>query len=169
MILDWINKLVAAHSPLRPPGAVPEAEFEDRCIRCRKCEQVCPYDSIKMTHGEWGIKMGTPVIYAREIPCYLCMKCPPVCPTGALEPITEKENVKMGVARINESTCLPYQGILCRACYERCPIYREAITLEDELYPKVHKDKCTGCGICENVCPTNPSSIIVLSDHFTKK
>lgn len=166
MLLEWIRKLSALHAPLRPPGAVLEEEFEDRCIRCRKCEQICPYHSIKITHGEWGFKMGTPVIYAREIPCYLCMKCTVVCPSGALEPITEKEKVKMGIAAIDESTCLPYTGVICRACYERCPIYREAIILKEEIYPKVIKEKCTGCGICENVCITDPPSIIVVSNHL---
>lgn len=169
MIFDWIKNLGSLHSPLRPPGAITEKEFEDRCIRCRKCEQICPYKSIKIAHGEWGFKMGTPVIYAREIPCYLCMKCPVICPSGALEPITEKEKVKMGIAVVDESTCLPYIGIICRACYESCPIYREAIILENELYPKVAEEKCTGCGICENVCINDPPSIIVVSKNSPKK
>jgi Na+-translocating ferredoxin:NAD+ oxidoreductase RNF subunit RnfB len=75
----------------------------------------------------------------------------------------------MGKAVIDETTCLPYNGILCRACYERCPIYREAIILKDELYPKVVEEKCTGCGICEHVCPTNPSSVIIVSNHFSEE
>ena len=157
---DWV-------SPLRPPGAVAEDEFEKKCIRCRKCQEVCPYDSIKMGHAEWGLKMGTPFINPREMPCYLCMKCPEVCPTGALEPITKKEQVKMGKAIIDRTTCFAYNGVLCRACYERCPIYREAITLENEIYPVVHEDKCVGCGICENVCPAEPSAIIVMSANLT--
>ncbi len=165
MLMELLRKVATIHYPLRPPGAVPEDEFEDKCIRCRRCEEVCPYDSIKMAHGEWGLKMGTPYIYARDIPCYLCMKCPQVCPTGALQPITDKREVRMGVAKIDTTTCLPYGGILCRACYERCPIYREAIILKDELYPEVVPEKCVGCGICENVCPNDPPSIIVFSAH----
>lgn len=73
----------------------------------------------------------------------------------------------MGLAVINEVTCLPFNGVICRACYERCPIYRKAITLRDEIYPVVYEEYCTGCGICENVCLTNPSSIVVNSKHFT--
>ena len=166
MLKSFLTKLASLHPPLRPPGAVPEKEFQTRCIRCRKCAEVCPYDSIVMTHGSWGIKMGTPVIYPRKVPCYLCMKCPAVCPTDALLPITEKRQVKMGTAQINTDTCLAYNGILCRACYERCPIYREAITLKEEIYPEVHPDKCVGCGVCESVCPNEPASITVRSRHF---
>ena len=165
MLLKLLQKLAATHYPLRPPGAVPEDEFLKKCIRCRKCEEVCPYDSIKMAQGESGLKMGTPFIHAREIPCYLCMKCPEVCPTGALEPDIPIEKVKMGKAVINQSTCFAYNGILCRACYERCPIYREAITLDQEIYPIVHEDKCVGCGICENVCPTEIPAITIMSAH----
>lgn len=106
---------------------------------------------------------GTPYIIPRDTPCYLCMECPPVCPTGALNPHVKKEEVRMGIAVINQSTCMAYNGIICRACFERCPIYREAIVLKDEIYPVVVSEKCTGCGICENVCLTEIPSIIVMS------
>ncbi|HPO54929.1 MAG: 4Fe-4S dicluster domain-containing protein [Ignavibacteriales bacterium] len=153
-------------SPLRPPGALPEKEFLKRCIKCNKCAQVCPYYSIRMAHAEWGRSMGTPMINPRDIPCYVCMKCPPVCPTGALQNnVEKKEEVKMGIAKINTETCLPFMGIICRACYENCPIFREAIILEDELLPKVIAEKCIGCGICERVCPVEGSAIIVYSQE----
>ncbi|OQX82525.1 hypothetical protein B6D60_12075 [candidate division KSB1 bacterium 4484_87] len=164
-MLAWFKKLAESHPPLRPPGAVDEEEFQSLCIRCRKCELVCPYDSIKMAHIEWGEKMGTPIVIPRDIPCYLCMKCPDVCPTGALQKV-EKEEVDMGKAVIDNSLCLPYNGVICRACFERCPMYREAITLRDEIYPEVHEDKCVGCGICEHVCPAEPAAIVVVSRNL---
>ena len=166
-MLELLNKLASIRDPLRPPGAVPEDEFQQKCIRCRKCEEVCPHESIKMAHGEWGLKMGTPFIFPEEVPCYLCddFPCINVCPTGALEAVKDKTEVAMGLADIDRSICFAYNGILCRACYERCPIYREAITLKEQLYPVVHKEHCVGCGICENVCPTTPKSIIVRSAH----
>jgi ferredoxin-type protein NapG len=167
MILEWLNKLASLGSPLRPPGAVKEEDFDKKCIRCRKCAEACPYLAIKMAHGERGFKMGTPYIDPQEVPCYLCedFPCIEVCPSGALEEVAGRRDVKMGVAVIDESLCFPYQGILCRACYERCPIYREAIILKSELYPEVQKEDCVGCGICEHVCPTEPKAIVVISAH----
>ena len=162
---NWFKKLIDSRAPLRPPGAVDEKEFQNLCIRCRKCELVCPYQSIQMAHIEWGEKMGTPIISSREVPCYRGMKCPEVSPTGALK-VVEKEKVNMGKAVIDTTTCLPYIGIICRACFERCPMYREAITLRDEIYPEVHEDKCVGCGICEHVCLADPPAITVVSRHL---
>ncbi len=162
MLEKWLNKIANAQSYLRPPGALDEKHFLEHCIRCRRCVEVCPYQSIKVIKSSFGKKSGTPVIIPRDVPCYLCMKCPAECPTDALQPIKEKEQVRMGVAKINQDTCLPYSGIICRACYERCPIYTEAIILKDEIYPVVVEEKCVGCGICENVCPNEEPSIIVV-------
>lgn len=146
---------------LRPPGA--KKDFIRKCIRCGKCYQVCPYKTIRLAFLEFGIhNLYTPFIIPREVPCYLCMKCPPVCPSGALDrSLTEKTKVKMGIAKIDEKKCLAYLGTLCRSCYQNCPIFNEAITIDDELKPKVNKDKCVGCGICENVCPVEDAAIIV--------
>lgn len=165
-LVNLLKSPINKRSPLRPPGAVREEEFVQRCIKCHKCAQICPYNSIKIAHMSWGDKYGTPMIFPRQVPCYVCMKCPPECPTGALDnEVIQKENVKMGLARIDSSKCLPYNGIICRACFERCPIYREAITLKNELYPEVNPDKCIGCGICENVCPAEEVAITVTSAH----
>lgn len=148
---------------LRPPGALKETDFLARCIRCGKCVQACPYRSVKIAGLMDGIVvMGTPFINPRDIPCYLCMKCPPVCPSGALNrKLRNKRDVRMGTAEINKKDCLAWQGILCRSCYQNCPIFDEAIKMDNELRPIVDKNKCVGCGICENVCPVEPAAIIV--------
>lgn len=148
---------------LRPPGARAETDFTSRCIRCGKCSQACPYNSIKIAGLFDGLDiMGTPVVKAREVPCYLCMKCPPVCPSGALDrTVKQKSDVRMGTARINKQDCLAWQGTLCRSCYQNCPLFDSAIRMDVELRPVVDEKKCVGCGICENVCPVDPAAITV--------
>ncbi len=166
VLLHWLYRLATGVPYLRPPGAVPESEFLRRCIKCNKCIQICPYHSIVPADSSYGIKSGFPVIHPHEIPCYVCMKCPPVCPTGALDTaLKDKHDVAMGLAQIDHDLCLAYNGVICRACFERCPLYREAIVLEDEMFPVVQGDKCIGCGVCENVCPAERTAIRVKSAH----
>jgi MauM/NapG family ferredoxin protein len=162
-LFNLVQRLTSGRTALRPPGAVSEREFVRRCIKCNKCAQVCTYRSIRPARLGSGLAAGTPVINPRDVPCYLCMKCPPVCPTGALErEVVRKEDVWMGVAVIDEAACFAYAGIICRSCFDHCPIFREAITMRDEMYPVVHPGKCVGCGICENVCPMEEGSAITI-------
>lgn len=77
-------------------------------------------------------------------------------------PLEKPEDVAMGVALLEENLCLPYinQGG-CGACYTICPV--NAVKLEAQRYPKVIKDKCVGCGLCEEVCLQKVKAIRVFS------
>jgi len=159
---------------LRPPGAVQEELFMELCIRCARCIEVCPYDSIRRADLYEKLQIGTPYVFAENRACYLCMKCPPVCPTGALNPETVlSEDVRMGTAVINPETCLNYlyfkeeqDGVskgyaqLCNTCYNVCPFTDEAIYMDKFILPVI-TEKCTGCGICVEKCPTQPKSVNV--------
>lgn len=52
----------------------------------------------------------------------------------------------------------------CYACYNICP--KECITMETDnegfWYPKIDKDKCINCNLCEKVCPiiNKPNSFL---------
>lgn len=149
---------------LRPPGAADEDEFMALCIRCGKCNQACPYDSIKMGTEKHGLGMGTPYIIARDNPCMLCkdFPCVEVCPTDALSGISDVYDVKMGVAVIDTEACIAYKGMRCEVCYRECPLIDEAIKLDIHLKPDdnihaifapvIDEEKCVGCGICEQRC-----------------
>ncbi|WP_202820103.1 4Fe-4S dicluster domain-containing protein [Calderihabitans maritimus] len=157
---------------LRPPGAVPEKTFLGLCLRCGKCAQACPYRAIKIA-GAWaGASSGTPYITARKTPCYLCedFHCIKACSSGALREVA-REEVAMGTARINQATCIAWQGMRCEVCYRRCPFMGKAIVIERfhnyatgkhaVFGPVVKKEHCVGCGICEHVCITDVPSITV--------
>ena len=151
---------------LRPPGARAEAEFRARCIHCGKCAEACPYGSIRMAAGRMAGFLGqvrnTPYIHAKSIPCWLCMKCPPVCPSGALRPVRDMARADMGMAVLLKNRCHNWVGtVLCRTCYDKCPLRGTAMVLEGGDIPAV-ADACVGCGVCEHVCPVD--AIVVRPD-----
>lgn len=164
-----------AKSYIRPPGSLSEEEFLNRCIRCFKCGEICPYYAIKFVGTHDGKSMDTPMLIPRENACQLCMKCGEICPTQALEKIERdkkviSQKVKMGVPRLNKATCLSWNNRSCGICYMNCPYQNEAITVLPGERPVIHPEKCVGCGICEMVCLTNPASIWIepLDDPASK-
>lgn len=143
------------HDWLRPPGAVEESLFLERCTRCADCAKACPFGSIK-----FDLRDGTPVIFPDEIPCYLCEDFPCIasCETDALLPVGSREEVKMGVAVVIHRDCTAGQG--CNACVSQCPTH--AITMNfDAFRILVSADGCVGCGICEQTCKTVNDTIAI--------
>ncbi|KAA0257813.1 4Fe-4S dicluster domain-containing protein [Deferribacter autotrophicus] len=166
---------------MRPPGAQEESKFMELCIRCARCIEVCPYDSIKRADVFERLQIGTPYIFAEEKGCYLCMKCPTVCPTGALDNnITKPEQVEIGIAIINQETCLNFKyfideekgvsedALLCSICYDVCPLRDTAIVMEHFILPVI-TDSCTGCGVCTEKCPTTPKSVNIIPKGMEEK
>lgn len=168
------------HRFLRPPGAVPEKEFLKKCIRCGECMQICPTNFIQPALFETGMEgVWTPVLNAQTGYCeYTCNKCTRVCPTKAIAPLElkEKQKFKMGTAVIDRGRCYTYaDGYNCAVCEEHCPIPEKAIRFREvptwnfegkqvnvkQIY--VIPDLCTGCGICENVCPRTDAPGIQMS------
>ena len=150
---------------LRPPGARSEKEFLSRCLQCGQCAQVCIFDCIKMRTGFNPFMAGTPEINPKESPCYLCMRCSAICPSDALHDIPIEE-VNMGFAELNRDKCYTWTGtLLCRSCYERCPIKWRAMRLDKGEYPVI-TEECAGCGLCEHVCPVD--AIVITPTRFVK-
>ena len=145
---------------LRPPGALPEAQFLTACTRCTACQEACPYDSIRRLGPELGTVSGTPAIVASESPCYLCedMPCITACEPKALLPVS-RGDVRMGTAVLDADRCYLSTNQPCDYCVVRCPIGNTAIYFGSDGLPAVSKDHCTGCGVCAYLCPGDALSI----------
>ena len=87
---------------IRPPGALAEPEFLNRCVRCGQCMQVCITNGLQPVMLRAGIEgMFTPYLVARTGYCeFNCTLCGQVCPTGALQVLgmAEKHHFKIGHA-----------------------------------------------------------------------
>ena len=147
---------------LRPPGALPEQQFRDTCSRCGECVRVCPAECIRIDQS--GLRgNGAPFIDVDSAACVMCdgLLCMHNCPTGALVP-TPLADVDMGTAVWNPQLCVRTNGSgqSCTACVDACPVGEVAIQFVANAV-KVLPDGCTGCGMCQNRCPTVPKSIVV--------
>ncbi len=130
---------------IRPPGAVEERAFLERCIRCAECMKVCPNNALHPAFFEAGVEgLWTPILIARIGYCeHSCVLCGQVCPTGAIQKITEKEKLGLGVAPVKIGTafydhgrCLPWSmQTPCIVCEEFCPTSPKAIWVEEVEVP----------------------------------
>jgi ferredoxin-type protein NapG len=170
----------AAPFALRPPGALAEADFGATCIKCGQCVVDCPFDTLRLAAAGEGVPIGTPHFEPRQIPCYMCedIPCTRACPTGALDPgLEDVRDSRMGTAVVDQENCLSWLGLRCEICVRDCPVTGVAITTENHprriskhamFVPVVHGDACTGCGVCEKVCPTEVAAIRVLPAELIK-
>lgn len=133
---------------LRPPGAVEEEMFLERCTGCADCVEVCPHDAIQTLSSN-----DTPVIFPEESPCQLCedLPCIGACETEALLPLESRFQVNMGVAKVWPKMCTAGNG--CNACVSKCPT--GAISMDFALFRiGVDDVRCVGCGVCQYICQT---------------
>jgi polyferredoxin len=140
---------------IRPPGAVEERAFLERCIRCAECMKVCPNNALHPAFFEAGVEgLWTPILIARIGYCeFSCVLCGQVCPTGAIQKITEKEKmgvgqppIKIGTAFYDHGRCLPWSmQTPCIVCEEFCPTSPKAIWVEEVDAP-MRESKASAAG-----------------------
>jgi ferredoxin len=174
---------------VRPPGALPEPEFLDRCVRCQECVKICSttgacLQPAFLESGWEGI--WTPRVNARHGYCeYNCTLCGQVCPSGAihraeLEP--KQKVLRMGTAYFDRSRCIPwYRNEDCLVCEEHCPTPKKAIKFDlrdvrlpsGEIkvvkFPYVDEALCIGCGICITKCPVSGPGGIFLTNALEQR
>lgn len=151
---------------IRPPGALDESAFLDKCVRCGACLKACPTNVLQPALLQYGVgAIWTPYLDFNVSICdWSCNACGKVCPTGAIAHLALKAKQKsvIGIAEIDRGRCIPWlAGHGCGVCIELCPLPDKAIIVEErptnygkiaEL-PVVVKEKCIGCGVCEKKCP----------------
>jgi len=134
---------------VRPPGALAEEDFLERCIKCGQCMRVCPTNVIQPATLEAGLEgLWTPLLNFRvgTSGCQLnCIACGNVCPTSAIRPLSldeklgrdkfaERGPVRLGMAFVDQGRCLPWaMNKPCIVCQENCPVSPKAIYIREEF------------------------------------
>ncbi len=170
-LADYIEEKLPVDLPapaprLRPPGAIEEREFLATCFRCGNCADACPADAIVLARDEDPQIDATPCIEPDLRACVMCdrLVCMKVCPSGALLPLDRFE-IRIGLARVDEKVCLRADGEDCTICLDDCPLGSAAIEIDKRgrvrvIDPTETGRGCTGCGVCQQHCPTTPVKAI---------
>ncbi len=134
---------------IRPPWALPEDEFTERCQRCDDCIEACPDGLIVRANG------GFPGMAFARGGCDFCGACLEACRGRALvgDPEDEAGAWSHGIAL--GGGCIAERGVVCRSCGDACDF--EAIEFRLRVggaaRPEYSPDACTGCGACIPACP----------------
>ena len=156
-----------------PPGALSVDNLAQHCTACQLCVTVCPTGVLRPS-GDLGRLMQPESSYERGYCRPECTKCSSVCPTGAILPLTavEKSSTQIGHAVWIKANCIVNtDGVSCGNCARHCPT--GAITMvatdpdnpDSPKVPAVNRERCIGCGACENLCPARPFSAIYVEGH----
>jgi MauM/NapG family ferredoxin protein len=146
---------------LRPPNSLEEDDFISTCIRCGRCVEVCPTRGLESVLLDRGIiEIFTPRFLPKKGPCIKeCNLCSLVCPTDAIADFSlqEKTKIKIGIASVNRERCITWKKTgFCFMCIDQCPYKackEKKVPHAKYGVPVVDSEKCTGCGLCEHICP----------------
>lgn len=144
-------------TPVRPPWALLEPAFLDRCSRCDACVKTC--ESGIITRGDGGY----PHINFTKGECTFCRACVDACEDGALALSEKPWNLTARIA----PGCLSADGVTCRVCGDRCDTRAISFQLAvgGVANPKIDPSACTGCGACVAPCPTG----VITIEHVTEE
>jgi 4Fe-4S ferredoxin len=92
-----------------------------RCMYCKACEQMCPYDAITVVKPFEGL------IQLEHHKCPTdCRVCVDICPSDALQTLDS------GKIKVDERLC-----IVCKACQTMCPEDAIAVTVTQVLHKPI--------------------------------
>lgn len=147
----------------RPPWALEEAAFVERCTRCEACIEACPVGILIHADG------GYPTVDFSRGECSFCAQCVTSCEPRALQRASAQARpwalrVQIGPA------CLAAHGVECRVCGEACPA--AAIRFRPRLggvaLPALDASACSGCGACYAPCPTRAIALRAADEVSTE-
>jgi ferredoxin-type protein NapF len=136
----------------RPPHALAEEAFVDRCTRCGDCIAACPEGVL--LRGDGGFPRFEPALGA----CTFCMACVDACEPRALDAWDARPWTWHALAG---EACLLRAGVACTSCRDACT--EDAVAIAPRLpaeVPRIDATRCSGCGACVAACPASAVALV---------
>lgn len=142
--------------PLRPPWALPGAQFIHVCTRCDACIGACPQRILARGSG------GFPEVRFDAGGCTFCGECARACAAGAIARGGEAASERWLLTAAIGPACLAAAGVVCRSCGEVCEAgaIRFRLAAGRAPRPELDREACSGCGFCVSVCPAGAIAMI---------
>jgi ferredoxin-type protein NapF len=130
-----------------PPYYCDEDSFSKECISCEDtpCITFCQEKIIVLKEDH------TPVLQFQNSGCTYCDECAIHCPKEVLS-VENKAHIDKNF-EIDMLQCMSWSNTMCFSCKDPC--LEDAIEFLGIFKPSINLEKCTSCGFCVGVCPTN--------------
>ena len=167
------KKIPVRETPVVPPGALGLSNMKKRCTACQLCVSACPNNVLRPSK-KFETFMQPEMSFERGYCRPECIECSSVCPSRAITSVTtaDKSAISIGYAVWIKDICIVNTDkVPCNSCERHCPT--TAITFVELepgkrnslKIPVINKELCTGCGACENLCPSRPFSAIYIEGN----
>jgi ferredoxin-type protein NapF len=139
-------KRVSQKPAIYPPYFEKKSDF-DICLECetKECVDACSEKIIV-------IEDEKPIIKFTNRGCTFCDDCAVACPKDVLKIENKKEKLNCELI-INPKKCMAWNQTICFACQDVC--VDRAIDFYGMFNPIINEEKCTSCGFCVGVCPSD--------------
>ena len=102
--------------------------------------------------------LGSPVLNFALQGCTYCDECALSCSSDVLD-IKFKKNINVKFS-IDTALCLSWKKTMCFSCKDPC--IDNAIDFQGLFSPTIDLTKCTSCGFCVSVCPTDAIKLEII-------
>jgi ferredoxin-type protein NapF len=129
-----------------PPYYNQKSDFE-KCLECenKPCIEACSENIL-------FIENNKPSINFAKRGCTFCDECAIVCELDVLTIDNKKEKLNCELI-INPKKCMAWNQTVCFSCQDVC--LERAIDFYGMFNPIINEEKCTSCGFCVGVCPSD--------------